>query len=362
MAPLKQRSSEENGNLFPLAAEFRIARLGRAEARKRSDELVHLKELIATSEDMYPKIAQWFEDKVVPGLKHGLRTAWVAYEGQKPIAAAVLKLGQNSKFCHVRVSRDFEDMDVGQLFFTFMTLETRHHSKGIHFTLPESLWERKMKFFESFGFTRASKSIRQYRSGDTELACSTPQLVAQKAALEKLPELVSKFSVNGYSLCGDLLVSMKPQYARQILAGSKLIEIRKKFSEKWVGCRAVLYSSSPQQELVGEARVHSITSGSPADIWAQFGTGIGCSSKDFVAYVGSSTEVSAIELNDVFPYKYPISLSQISHLLGEDLRPPQSYCDLRLDKGQGGWAKAASVASVLHGRFSAARHVPVARP
>lgn len=207
-----------------------------------------------------------------------------------------------------------------------------------------------------------SRSVRQYRSGDAELACSTPHRIAQKAALDKLPELVAKFSVNGYSLCGDLLVSMKPQYARQILSGSKLIEIRKRFSEKWVGCKAVLYSSSPQQELVGEARVRSVTSGPPADIWAQFGASIGCPSSDFVTYVGSATEVSAIELDDVFPYKYPISLTQISQLLGEHLRPPQSYCDLRLDKGKGAWAKAASVASVLHGRLSPRGQPPAVPP
>jgi predicted transcriptional regulator len=301
---------------------------------------------------MYPNIGSWISEKVLPGLKSSERAAWVAYEGNKAIAAAVLKLGKNAKFCHLRVESDFQDMDLGQLFFTQMTLETQNLAEKIHFTLPESLWESKMKFFESFGFKRAAKSIRQYRKGDTELVCSAPLRVVRIAALKRLPDLIGKFNVNGYSLYGDLLMSMKPRYAERILAGSKLVEIRKKFSGKWIGCKAILYSSSPQRALVGEATVRSVTSGCPADIWARFGTGIDCSPKDFKAYVGATERVTAIELDDIFPYRQPISLSQISNLLGEHLTPPQSYCDLRLTKGEGAWARAVSVASVLHGRFS----------
>jgi len=363
MEPLKQKTSQTSGSLFPLSANFRIVRLGETDARVCSDELKTLTNMISSNEDMYPNIRRWISEKVVPGLRSSERTAWVAYEGDKAIAAAVLKLGQNAKFCHLRVENDFQDMDLGQLFFTQMTLETQHLAKEIHFTLPESLWQSKMKFFESFGFKRAAKSTRQYRNGDTELVCSAPHAVARLAALDRLPTLVRKFNVNGYSLYGDLLVSMKPQYAERILAGSKLVEIRKRFSGKWVGCKAILYASNPQQALVGEATVRSITSGCPAEIWARFGASIGCSSKDFKTYVGSAKEVSAIELDEIFPYSQPVSLSQISHLLGENLRPPQSYCNLQLDNGQNAWAKAVSVASVLHGRISPTRQpfIPAAR-
>lgn len=352
MERLKPKTSQESDSLFPLCAKFRVVRLGKADARGQSDQLKALCSLIVRNEDMYPNIRHWFKEKVVPGLMSSERAAWVAYEGDREIAAAVLKLGENAKFCHLRVENDFQDMDLGQLFFTQMTIETQNLAKKIHFTLPESLWQSKMKFFESFGFKQAAKSTRQYRKGETELVCSAPQGVVRMAALNRLPRLIGKFNVNGYALYGDLLVSMKPRYAERILAGSKLVEIRKKFSDKWIGCKAILYSSSPQRALVGEATVRSVTSASPAAIWGQFGTSIGCSAKDFKAYVGATEKVSAIELDDIFPYRQPISLSQISNLLGERLTPPQSYCDLRLTKGQGAWARAVSVASVLHGRFS----------
>jgi predicted transcriptional regulator len=350
---LKQQKKQSE-SLFPLATIFRIVKLEEADARRNSDELKTLTNLVSTSEDMYPGIHRWMREKVVPGLKSSERAAWVAYEGDEPIAAAILKLGKEAKFCHLRIKRDFQDMDLGQLFFTQMTLETRHIAKEIHFTLPEGLWETKGSFFQSFGFIQASKSSRQYRAGEKELICSAPHEAVRLAALERLPMLAKKFNVNGYVLGGDLLVSMKPQYAERVLSGSKLIEIRKRFSERWIGCKALLYSSSPQKALVGEATISSVTSGTPKDIWARFHEGLGCNLIELLAYAGQAPEVTAIELDDVYPYKEPITLSQISHLLGlqEDLRPPQSYCDLRLDKSKNAWAKAAAVASVLHGRFA----------
>jgi hypothetical protein len=176
------------------AANFRVVRLAEVDARTGSDELKTLTNMINSSEDMYPNIGRWLREKVVPGLQSSERAAWVAYEGDKAIAAAVLKLGKHAKFCHLRVNRDFQDLDLGQLFFTQMTLETRHLAKEIHFTLPESLWESKTKFFESFGFVRAAKSLRQYRSGNKELVCSAPHAVVRMAALDRLPVLARKFN------------------------------------------------------------------------------------------------------------------------------------------------------------------------
>ena len=352
MAPLKQHKSEHTGMLFPLASNFRIVRLGKEEALKWTDDMGVLKSLIQASEDMYPDIRSWFSDKVVPGLKSEQRIAWVAYEGEQAIASAVLKLGQRSKFCHLKIHQNFQDMDLGQMFFSQMAAEARHDAKEIHFTLPESLWAGRHGFFESFGFSSVKKAGRQYRKGEAELACSAPFETVWSSVVKRLSELAPKFVVGGYSLDNRILISVKPKYAGRILAKTKLVEIRRKFSRRWVGCRAVLYASSPQKELVGEATVVSVTSGPPADIWSRFGGSVGCTADEFNAYAGSMSQISAIELGDVIPYREPIGLAQASYLVREDLNPPQSFCDLRLDEGDSPWVRAVSVASLLHGRFS----------
>src|SRR5439155_22534 len=135
-----RHSHQETGTLFPLEGKFRILELGRSDACGWSDHVKVLKELLVANEDMYPNIDRWFTAKVVPGLRSSQRIAYVGYEDEKPIASAVLKLGMRSKFCHLRIHKDFQDLDLGQIFFTQMTFEARHHAKDLHFTLPESLW------------------------------------------------------------------------------------------------------------------------------------------------------------------------------------------------------------------------------
>ncbi len=344
MADFRQHS------FFPLAPKFRIVRIDEVDARRTSDNLLSLRSLLAGCEDMYPGIDRWFTTKVIPGLKTSERIAYLAYEGENQIASAVLKLGKRSKFCHLRIHQDFQDLDLGQMFFTQMTLEARHLAKEIHFTLPESLWSGKRRFFNSFGFQRPVKARRQYRTGDPELACSAPLPVVWKAALGRLPELMEKFSPAGFSLDNRLLISMKPKHVESIFAGAKRVEVRKRFSRRWLGCRAVLYGSHPLSSLVGEATIANITRDEPEQVWSAFGPRIGAGRREFEAYAGSSEEVSAIEFTDVAPYLSPVGLAQLSHLVKSELRPPQSYCNLRADSSSG-WTGAVAVAALLHGRF-----------
>ncbi|MGA1998770.1 MAG: ASCH domain-containing protein [Terriglobales bacterium] len=351
MAQLRQYSAPQTGSLFSTVGQFRIVEIKSEDARRITDNLNVLRGLIATSESMYPNIQRWFDSKVVPGLRSSQRIAYVAYEGDAPIASAVLKLGDRSKFCHLKIHRNFQDMDLGQMFFTQMTLEARHLAKEIHFTLPESLWCEKATFFQSFGFSSTKKALHQYRAADTELSCSAPLATVWSNALEKLPALVMKFSVGGYSLANRILISIRPEYADKILSGSKTIEIRKRFSRHWIGYRAVLYASHPASALVGEATIASIRRGRPTDIWSEFGERIHCTLQEFDNYVATTDEITAIELTDVTPYRDRVSISQVAHLVNENLRPPQSFCDLKLDSDNP-WTKAVSIAALLHGRFA----------
>lgn len=355
MAQLNLHSNEQTRTLFPLKGEIRIVELKEDAARMRSDHLKALSGFVSTSQPMYPDIERWLAEKVIPGLKSSERIAYVAYENEKPIASAILKLGNRSKFCHVRVHEDFQDRDLGQIFFTLMTLKVRHLAKQIHFTLPESLWCERSEFFRSFGFSGVAKAQRQYRHGDTELICSAPYSVVWSAVKEKLPALVAKFTVGGYSLNNKILMSIQPKYAEKVLAGEKMVEIRRKFSKKWTGCKAVLYASRPVSALVGVATVRSVTSGPPDQIWWQFGESIGCSRGEFDAYSASANQVCAIELDEIVPYLDRVPLDQLTHLMHQDLKPPQSYCELNPEKNNA-WATAVSIASLLHGHRRSATH------
>jgi predicted transcriptional regulator len=353
MAQSKRVKAELVGHLFPKAPPFRLVQLGRDAARKRIDDLKILQGLLLENEYMYPGIDRWYTDKVLPGLRTGERIAYLAFENEKPVASAVLKLGDHTKFCHVRIHEGFRDLDLGQMIFTQMAFQARHQ-KGvmdIHFTLPESLWDEKAEFFKSFGFTTAAKASRQYRNGEEELFCSAPLPMVWAQALKRL-HLLQRFSPGGYTFSDKVLLSMRPSYAERVFARTKQVEIRKKFSRRWQGRQAVVYGTQPLGALMGEVTMSEISVGSPTEIWERYGARMGCTYEELTEYAGKATEVYAIELADVNPYISPVGIAQISHLINEDLRPPQSYLDVKMNEG-GPWGKAISVVGLLHSWYVA---------
>jgi predicted transcriptional regulator len=326
--------------------QIRISTLGRKDAEALTDQVKILKEQIATNDDQYPGIDQWFATKVLTGLRSGERKAYLAFENEKPIAAAILKLGSSAKICHLCINEDHRGADLGQLLFIQMTMDAANRAREIHFTLPESLWSTKSGFFKSFGFSRAEKSSREYRKDDTELFCSAPISSVYAAALSKIPNLLESVWLGRYSRDTDVLMSIKPTFAERIVAGSKSVEIRKRFSDKWAGHDVILYASQPRGALVGTATIGSVTKGRPADIWSQFETGIACSKAEFDCYVGAAHNITAIELKGITPYQEVVHLSELSQLLREKLRPPQSYFELSFEKNSA-WMSASYIAALL---------------
>lgn len=333
--------------------DFRIVKLNKFDALFESDHLISLKELVLQSDNMYPNIIKWFNEKVITGIKNDNRVGYVGYLNDKPIVSAIVKLGVDSKFCHLKIGEEFQDENLGNVFFTLMALETRQKANQIHFTLPESLWETKREFFKSFGFNDAAPADDQYRLFDQEFKCVASFSKVWDSVIKKLPKLHSLFSsIGGYNLNTQLILSIHPKYADMILSGNKRVEIRKKFSLKWSGLRINLYSTKPMQSIVGEAKIRFIDENSSSKIWDKYSTEIGCSKEEYDDYVNSDektdTNVYAIGLDEVLPYNHPIPISQLSHILNEDLTPPQSYCSL--DNNQK-WSDAITIATLLHSQL-----------
>ena len=239
-----------------------------------------------------------------------------------------------------------------------MAFESRHHiANDIHFTLPEGLWQERSDFFRSFGFLAAEKSKRQYRNGEEGailLSVCVDSMGKWKSAASTAVDEVFHC---GYSSARRLLLSMRPEFAERIFEGKKQVEIRRKFSKKWIGSKAVIYGSKPLAALMGEVTVADVTLDSPQKIWDRFGRRAGCSHEEFAKYVGSAPNVYAIELGELAPYTYSISTTEIARLINvEDLRPPQSFLDVKANSDSP-WLMAISVASLLHAKSRPRQHV-----
>jgi predicted transcriptional regulator len=303
---------------------------------------------------MYPGIAKWYETRVYPGLIRRNRVAFIGYFNERPAVSAIIKNRERSKICHIHIQDEFQGMHLGELFFSLMALEVRTIAKSVHITMPEGLWKRQGEFFKSFAFHRAQIHGVQYRADEWEFISSTPYREFWAAAREKFPKIYDHFSVGGYALGDGLLFSIKPKWAHQIVEGKKKVEIRKKFDRRWEGRTIKIYSSSPDQCILGEATIDRVDTGSPASIWERYSAQTGCTPDEFTEYVGLAENICAIVLREVRPYKEWIPLSLLEHLTQKDLVPPQSYCTLKNNKN---WSEAVSIAAILQGGLKNAQPI-----
>jgi predicted transcriptional regulator len=332
-------------DLFSRKENIQVVRLDYNHAKYESEHLIKFRNLVIENSEMYPNIENWLNNKVIPGLKTKERIAFVGYLDDKPMISAVVKRGKKSKFCHLRIGKDFQNQNLGELFFTIMALEVREFSKEIHFTLPESLWLNKKSFFNSFGFVNFIKSEIQYRNFDEELKCSALFEDVWKLVLQKLPKLMYHFSMGGLNNDHRLLLSIKPKYIDAIFSGKKTIELRRRFNEKWIGENIAIYASKPKQSIVGQAKIKNIEYAETNLVWEKYQSEIGGTRSDFDSYVGKIKKIYVIFLDEIKPYENGIPITQLNFLLNKDLIPPQSYYLLEENRD---WQSAISLATLLH--------------
>ncbi len=303
---------------------------------------------------MYPGIDKWLRSKVLPGIRTEERCAFVGYLNERPVVTAVAKRGEDAKVCHLKISPELQNTNLGEVFFSLMGIELRASKftpRSAHLTLPESLWETKADFFQSFGFSDAAPNAEQYRLIDLELRSQASFTAIWRSILDKMPKLANMYSLGGISLDSELLFSIQPKYSKAILSGNKTVELRRRFAKKWVNARVSIYESSPTYQIVGEAKIKAVHELNISTIWSRFGAFAGCTKQEFETYFSGQKKGFAIELADVIPFRYPISLMWLSDLLSESLTPPQSYLTLENNKK---WAQAISLSAYMQGCLTGA--------
>jgi predicted transcriptional regulator/ribosomal protein S18 acetylase RimI-like enzyme len=324
--------------------DLQLARIMARDAKGLSDHLRNLRSIVCEKEDLYPGIDKWFDKQVISGISQNGRVAYVGYVDGVPAAAAIVKLGDETKLCHINVRPDVRGTGVGEILLSLVALEAKSNAKAIHVTFPDSLWSSKREFFQSFGFCEVQKAKRQYRLFDEELSSRTSFSTIWNAVLAKLPKLAQKFSLGGSQMNGGVLFSVRPEFGNSIMNGTKTIEIRRRFSKAWKGERAVFYASEPTAALLGQADIVAVHQGSPENIWKRYSSRIRCPREYFRDYVRGCDEVFAVELANPSPLMEPVYNSVLSRYTSRPLHAPQSYVALT---DQQGWSEAVSIAVML---------------
>ncbi len=127
------------------------------------------------------------------------------------------------------------------------------------------------------------------------------------------------------------LLSIRPQYANEILAGRKRVEFRRRPLPDDV-TQVVIYATAPVGRVVGAFQVEAIDSTTPSKAWQHYHQVGGIGQEAFDAYYDGTDTAHVIRIRDVQAVESPFALSDVD----EALRPPQSFTYL----GDRRWTRA----------------------
>ncbi|MBA3987120.1 MAG: ASCH domain-containing protein [Flavobacteriales bacterium] len=122
----------------------------------------------------------------------------------------------------------------------------------------------------------------------------------------------------------NIILSIKPKYANAILSGEKLVEFRKLAFKRKVE-RVYIYSSSPEQRIIGYFTIEDIISDTPKELWRKYKRVGSICQEDFFKYFGEKEIGFSIKIKSV--RRFEISIDP--KVLFKNFVPPQSfmYCD-----------------------------------
>ena len=118
-----------------------------------------------------------------------------------------------------------------------------------------------------------------------------------------------------------ILLSIKPQYAEKIFAGSKRYEFRKAVHKNPNVKTVVVYATKPVGKVIGEFAVSEVHRDSPTRLWRKTKAHSGISRGFFEQYFEGREHGFAIEVGRTRRYAKPLNLVDIL----PNGFPPQSF-------------------------------------
>ena len=118
----------------------------------------------------------------------------------------------------------------------------------------------------------------------------------------------------------NIIISVKPKYAAEILSGRKKYEYRKFVFKKAVN-KIYVYASSPQKKFIGYFFYDGFIRGTPEYIWKHTGADAGIGESEFFNYYKNTKDAFALIINRFYPFAVFMNPSVVS----EKFCAPQSY-------------------------------------
>ena len=122
----------------------------------------------------------------------------------------------------------------------------------------------------------------------------------------------------------NILISLEPRHAENILSGSKRVELRKRAIRVSPGAVVWMYSKLPQGSIVGYATVVRSRKAMPQTLWRRYGAETGISRNEFFEYFYLADDGFALELEGFTRLREPVSLSRL-RAVDSKFHPPQFF-------------------------------------
>ena len=92
------------------------------------------------------------------------------------------------------------------------------------------------------------------------------------------------------------LLSIKPEFADKIFAGTKRYEFRRAVFKKEGVDEVLVYASSPVQRVIGEFRIGKIISGDVETVWRKTSKHSGITREYYLSYFDGRDNANAIQV------------------------------------------------------------------
>ena len=129
------------------------------------------------------------------------------------------------------------------------------------------------------------------------------------------------------------ILSIRPEYARRILAKTKTIELRRSAMGLEPRDVVLVYISAPDQCLGFWFRVAKIETLDVEEMWSRYHDRLGIEREPYLEYFDGAPSATGIHVADVHPLAPEIPLVEIRELV-PDFVPPQGFIRVRESIGR----------------------------
>ena len=120
-----------------------------------------------------------------------------------------------------------------------------------------------------------------------------------------------------------LFISVKPEFAKKIIAKEKKIELRKVKPHVEVGDYVIIYASSPMKSVIGFGMIQQIIETTPEQMWEKYSSILGIDKSRFNDYYDGKKRAIGIKIKEIQQIT-PISLEDLRNVT-PNFQPPQVY-------------------------------------